>query len=82
LKICPFSDKECIHPSWADCQYEFAGDEPEYVELWKRMEEYKMGRNCCYLPQGISRTDMLTALGAFGEKEKQSVLDRINRGRK
>lgn len=77
MKICPFTGNECIHPSWADCQYEYAGDEPEYVELWKRMEESKMGSNCCFLPEGISRTDMMTAFGAFGEEAKKRVLEKF-----
>jgi len=78
--ICPFKEKECIHPNWADCQFEFNGDEPQAVELWLRGEEDKMGRNCCWLPEGINRTEMMEALGAFGEEAKRRVLENIKTG--
>ncbi len=39
-----------------------------------------MGRNCSFLPEGISRTEMLEALGALGEDTKQRVLESIKRG--
>ena len=75
--ICPFRGQPCQHPGWADCQYQFAGDEEEYVKLWQAGEEDKMGSNCSWLPERISRTEMLAALGAFGEKEKARVLERV-----
>ena len=48
--ICPFKNKLCIHPDWADCQFEYNMDDPEWTELWLRGEEGKMGKNCVYLP--------------------------------
>jgi len=45
-----------------------------------RGEEEKIGRDCCYLPEGISRTEMLEALGAFGERAKRRVLESIKAG--
>jgi hypothetical protein len=81
LKICPFKGIECIHPDWADCQFEYSGDDPKYRELWLRGEEGKMGRNCCLLPEGISRTEMMEAFGAFGEEVKRRVLESIKRKR-
>jgi hypothetical protein len=44
------------------------------------MEEDKMGRNCSWLPEGINRTEMLAALGAYGEKKKAEVLESIKSG--
>lgn len=79
LKICPFRDKRCIHPNWADCQFEYAGDEPEYFELFARGEEDKMGRDCIFLPEGISRTEMMECLGAFGEEAKRRALESLKR---
>jgi len=61
-------------------QLQFAGYEDEYVRLWRAREEDKMGRDCSWLPEGISRTEMMEALGAFGEKEKAEVLESIKRG--
>lgn len=78
--VCPFNGDLCIHPDWADCQFEYAGDEPEYFELFLRGKEGEMGRNCCFLPEGISRTGMLTALGAFGAEAKRRVLESIKSG--
>jgi hypothetical protein len=75
--ICPFRGQTCQHPDWADCQFQFAGDEDEYVKLWLAGEEDKMGRNCSWLPKEISRTEMLAVLGAFGEEEKARVLERV-----
>ena len=74
-KICPFKNKRCIHPDWADCQFQYAGDEPEYFELLARGEEDKMGRDCCWLPEGISRTKMMECLGAYGEEAKRRALE-------
>jgi hypothetical protein len=78
--MCPFRDQPCQHLDWADCQFQFAGDEDEYTRLWHAGEEDKMGKNCSLLPEGITRTEMLTALGAFGEKEKVRVLESIKKG--
>jgi len=80
LKICPFTDKPCIHPNWADCQFEYAIGDPEYIELYARGEEDKMGRNCCLLPKGISRTKMMECLGAYGEEAKRRALESFKRG--
>jgi hypothetical protein len=80
FRFCPFRDKLCIHPDWADCQFQYSGGEPEYAELWLRGEEGEA--NCPWLPKGISRTKMLAALGAYREQEKQRVLERINRGKR
>jgi hypothetical protein len=77
--ICPHKDKPCMHPDWADCQFQYAGDEPEYVELWLRGEEHKMGRDCCWLPKGISRTKMMECLGAYGEEAKRRALESLKR---
>ena len=80
MGICPFRGQSCQHPDWADCQFQFAGDEDEYVRLWRAREEDKMGKNCSWLPRGITRTEMLAALGAFGEQEKAKVLENVKRG--
>ncbi len=53
-KICSFKEKLCIHPDWADCQFQYAGDEPEYIELWRHGEEGKMGENCNFLPEELA----------------------------
>ena len=47
------------------------------LRLWRAGEEDKMGRNCSWLPRGITRTEMLAALGAFGEQEKAKVLQKV-----
>jgi len=78
--ICPFNNNLCIHPDWADCQFQYHIGESKWIELWLRGEEEKIGRNCCYLPEGISRTEMLEALGAFGERAKLRVLQNIKAG--
>jgi len=78
--ICPFNNKLCIHPDWADCQFQYYVGESKWIELWLRGEEEKMGKNCVYLPEGISRTEMLAAFGAFGEQEKAKVLESVKRG--
>jgi hypothetical protein len=78
-RICPHKDKPCIHPDWADCQFEYQIGEPEWVELWLRGEEDKMGRNCRWLPEGISRTKMLECLGAYGEEAKRRALESLKR---
>lgn len=77
--ICPFNNKLCIHPDWADCQFQYYVGQSEWVELWLRGEE-KIGRDCCCLPEGINRTEMLEALGAFGENAKRRVLKNIKAG--
>lgn len=40
-----------------------------------------MGRDCCLLPEGINRTEMMEALGAYGEEAKRRVLESIKRGK-
>jgi hypothetical protein len=78
--ICPFNEKLCIHPDWADCQFQYHIGESKWTELWLRKEEEKIGKNCHNLPEGISRTEMLEALGAFGEGAKRRVLENIKAG--
>lgn len=81
VKICPFKNLECLHPDWADCQYEFSIGDEEYAKLWFNRKEDEMGRNCVWLPKGITRTEMMKALGAYGEKRKVEVLENIKKGR-
>ena len=78
--ICPFNNKLCIHPDWADCQFQYYVGESKWIELWLRGEEEKTGKDCHYLSEGISRTEMLEALGAFGERAKRRVLENIKAG--
>lgn len=78
--ICPFNNNLCIHPDWVDCQFQYHIGEFKWIELWLRGEEEKIGRDCPYLPEGISRTGMLEALGAFGNEAKRRVLERIKTG--
>lgn len=77
MGTCPFRGQSCQHPDWADCQFQFAGDEDAYVRLWLAGEENKMEKNCSWLPEGIFRTEMFAALGAYGETEKARVLERV-----
>jgi len=35
---------------------------------------------CCLLPEGLSRTEMMEALGAYGEEAKRRVLENIKKG--
>jgi hypothetical protein len=82
VRVCPFNGNLCIHPDWADCQFQYSMDDPRYIELFLRGrgEEDKMGRDCCFLPEGISRTEMMEALGAYGEEAKRRVLESVKRG--
>jgi len=79
--ICPFNNKLCIHPDWADCQFQYYVGQPEWIELWLHGDEEKIGRDCCCLPKGINRMEMMEALGAFGERAKRRVLESIKAGR-
>jgi hypothetical protein len=79
VRICFVDGLPCIHPDWADCQYKYAGDEPEYAELWVAGKEESEGY-CSKLPEGISRTEMLTCLGAFGERARNEALKRVKKG--
>lgn len=80
FKMCPFNEKLCIHPDWADCQFECAIGDDKYIELYERGAEDTMGKNCCFLPEGISRLGMMDALGCSGEEARRRVLERIKSG--